>query len=99
RHFERAGMLAAQTGQRRRIQGRRGGDQRGRRQTGADRQSGAAEKIAAWDGCHSENYSTAARLGWRISALQQKLMGGFGAATKKNPGLDTRSGLFAVCCL
>jgi hypothetical protein len=56
RDFERAGMLAAQASQRRRILRRRGGDLIGRRQSGGDRQGGTAEKIAARDGWHPEIY-------------------------------------------
>jgi hypothetical protein len=45
-------MLAAHSGQRRGILRGRGRNLIGRRQAGADRQSGTAEKVAARDGWH-----------------------------------------------
>ena len=53
RNLERAGMLTAQAGQRRRVARRVGRNLRGRRQARCNRQGGAVEEVAAGDGRHA----------------------------------------------
>jgi hypothetical protein len=56
RDIERARLLTAHAGERRRIARRIGGNLRSRRQAGAYRKRGAVEKVAARDGGHAALY-------------------------------------------